>query len=62
MEPEELTMSETQALRDVARGRLMQRKIGSAERDRLIELGFIEHKLGGLQATTEGHRYIVGRP
>ena len=62
MDAPELSMSETQALREVARGRLMQRKVSDADRDRLIELGFIERKFGGLQATTEGHQYIVARP
>ncbi len=62
MNPVDLTASETQALREVARGRLMQRKIGDGERDRLLELGYIERKLGGLQATSEGHRYVVAHP
>jgi hypothetical protein len=62
MESNELSASETQALREITRGRLMQRKINDADRDRLLELGFIEHKFGGLQATTEGHHYIVGHP
>jgi hypothetical protein len=52
-------MSELQALHEVTRGRLMQKKIPDADRDRLIGAGFIERKLGGLQATTEGHRYAA---
>jgi hypothetical protein len=59
MAQDELTMSETNALREVARGRLMQRKLSDADRDRLIELGYIERKFGGLQATDEGHKYVV---
>jgi hypothetical protein len=59
MDQNELTTSEAQALREVARGRMMQRKIGDADRDRLLELGYIERKFGGLQATTEGHQYVV---
>lgn len=59
MEQNELKLSEAQALREVARGRLMQRKIDAADRDRLLELGYIEWKFGGLQATTEGHKYVV---
>lgn len=62
MNSTDLNPDEAQALREVARGRLMQRKIGEAERDRLIELGYIERKLGGLQATAEGHRYVVAHP
>lgn len=54
-----LTQSETEALREVARGRMKQRKIGDADRDRLLEIGYIERKFGGLQATTEGHKYVV---
>jgi hypothetical protein len=59
MDQNELTAGEIQALREIARGRLMQRKIAEADRDRLLELGYIEQKFGGLQATTEGHRYVV---
>ncbi len=55
----ELTANETQALREVARGRLNQRKIDEADRDRLLELGYIERKFGGLQATAEGHQYVL---
>ncbi len=54
-----LTRSELQALQEVTRGRLMQKKIPDADRDRLIEAGYVEHKLGGLQATSEGHRYAA---
>jgi len=59
MDQSELSASETQALREVARGRLNQRKISEADRDRLLELGYIERKFGGLQATAEGHQYVV---
>jgi hypothetical protein len=59
MDPNELTASESQSLREVARGRLNQRKISDTDRDRLLELGYIERLFGGLQATTEGHKYVV---
>lgn len=59
MDLNDLTISEAQALREVARGRLKQRKIGDADRDRLLELGYIERKFGGLQATAEGHQYVL---
>jgi hypothetical protein len=59
MEQNELTASEIQALCEIARGRLMQRKVAEADRDRLLDLGYIERKFGGLQATTEGHKYVV---
>jgi hypothetical protein len=62
MASNDLTPSEAQALREVARGRLMQRRIGDAERDRLLELGYIERLFGGLQATAEGHKYVVAHP
>jgi len=62
MDQIELSIGETHALREVARGRLNQRKISDADRDRLLELGFIERKFGGLQATTEGHQYVVAHP
>lgn len=59
MDQNELAASEVHALREVARGRLMQKKIAEADRDRLLELGYIEWKFGGLQATTTGHQYVV---
>jgi len=59
MDQNELTAGEVHALREVARGRLMQKKIAEADRDRLLELGYIEWKFGGLQATTAGHQYVV---
>ena len=62
MDPNELTAGEALALREVARGRLMQRKISDNDRDRLLELGYIEEKLGGLQATSDGHKYVVAHP
>ncbi len=62
MDSHDLTASETQALRDVARGRLMQRKISAADCERLLELGYVERRFGGIQATAEGHRYVVAHP
>jgi len=59
MNPSELTASELFSLSEVARGRLKQRKISEVDRDRLLALGYIERKFGGLQATTEGHAYVV---
>ncbi len=59
MDENALTQSEIEALREVARGRMKQRKISDADRDRLLEVGYIERKFGGLQATTEGHKYVV---
>jgi hypothetical protein len=59
MDVNALTQAETEALRAVARGRMKQRKISDADRDRLLEVGYIERKFGGLQATTEGHKYVV---
>ena len=59
MDATALSLSESQSLSEVARGRLHQRQISAADRDRLLELGYIERKFGGLQATTVGHAYVV---
>lgn len=59
MDSNQLSASELLSLSEVTRGRLNQRKISDADRDRLLELGYIERKFGGLQATTEGHAYVV---
>ena len=56
---DDLTPDEEEALREVARGGLMQKVIPAKARDRLIELGYIEQKLGGLAATAKGKLYSV---
>ncbi len=45
-----LTAEEFQALRDVLAGRI----ISDADRDRLLELGLIDEKLGGPALTVAG--------
>jgi hypothetical protein len=50
----DLTSVEAEALREVGRGGLMQRVIADHIRDRLIQLGYIEQRLGGLVATAKG--------
>ena len=52
-----LTSAEAAALREVASGGLMQKVIPADIRDRLIKMGYIEQKLGGLAATTKGKLY-----
>lgn len=59
MGQDDLTSVEAEALREVARGGLMQRVISDHIRDRLIQLGYIEQKLGGLVATAKGKLYAV---
>lgn len=49
-----LTPDEEEALREVARGGLLQKIIPADIEDRLIKYGYIEQKLGGLVATTKG--------
>jgi len=57
----DLTPDEEEALREVARGGLMQKVIPAKARERLIELGYIEQKLGGLAATARGKLYFGRR-
>jgi len=54
-----LTSAEEEALREVARGGLMQKVIPAEIEDRLIKLGYIEQKLGGLVATAEGQLWVM---
>lgn len=56
---DDLTPAEAEALREVARGGLMQKVIPDHLRDRLIELKYIEQKLGGLVATAKGKLYAA---
>ena len=49
------------ALREVARPGLFKRKIPADAREKLIELGYVEQRLGGLVATEKGNLYLVGR-
>ena len=57
----DLTDADAKALREVARGGLMQKVIPDDRRDRLIKLKYIEQKLGGLAATAKGKRYAASR-
>ena len=52
---ENLTLREEAALREIARPGLLTKAISEEVRDRLIELGYIEQKLGGLVATPKGN-------
>jgi hypothetical protein len=54
-----LTPDEEEALREVARGGLLQKIIPADIEDRLIKYGHIEQKLGGLVATTKGKLYAA---
>jgi len=48
-----LTDAEQDGLREVGKG-MMQRFLEADVQDRLIELGLVAQKLGGLQLTQEG--------
>ena len=56
---ENLTLREEAALREIARPGLLTKAISEEVRDRLIELGYIEQKLGGLVATPKGNFYLL---
>lgn len=49
------------ALREVASPSLFKRKIPTDAREKLIELGYVEQRLGGLVATAKGNRYLAIR-
>lgn len=55
----DLTRAEAEALREVARGGLLQKTIPKHLRDRLIELKYIEQKLGSPVATAKGEFYSI---
>jgi hypothetical protein len=57
----ELTQAEIEALREILRPSLFRKAIPSEARDRLIEKGYVEQKLGDLVATAKG-RACVARP
>lgn len=50
----ELTADEMQSLKEVKNGGLLMRKLPDDVTSRLIELGLIEQKLGGLVITAKG--------
>lgn len=54
-----LIAAEEKVLRDVAAGGLMQKIIPADIQERLIDLGYIEQKLGGLAATPKGILYTT---
>lgn len=56
---DDLTPAEAEALREVAHGGLMQKVIPDHLRDRLIELKYIEQRLGGLVATAKGKFHVA---
>ena len=60
-EHNDLTPTELEALREVARGDLFQKVIPAKAQARLIELGYIDQKLGGLVATSKGRLYLARR-
>jgi len=53
LKPMNLTDAEQDGLREVGKG-MMQRFLEADVQDRLIELGLVAQKLGGLQLTQEG--------
>ena len=55
----ELTSEEEAALCEVARGSSMQKIIPAEIKNRLIKLGYIEQKLGGLVATSKGKLWAM---
>ena len=61
MVQENLTLREEAALREIARPGLLTKAISEEVRDRLIELGYIEQKPGGLVATPKGNFYLLPR-
>jgi hypothetical protein len=54
-----LTSAEEAALCEVARGSLMQKVIPIEIKERLVKLGYIEQKLGGLVATSKGKLWAM---
>jgi hypothetical protein len=54
-----LTSEEEAALCEVARGGLMQKVIPLEIKDRLVKLGYIEQKFGGLVATSKGKLWAM---
>lgn len=55
-----LTRAELESLKEVARGGLMQKRIPDADAEKLMQLGLIEQKLGGLAATAKGILEVRG--
>ena len=55
----ELTATQLEGLHEVARGGMLQKTLPAKVRDRLIDLGYIEQKLGGLAATSKGKLYAA---
>jgi hypothetical protein len=54
-----LTSAEEDALCEVARGHSLQKVIPLEIKNRLVKLGFIEQKLGGLVATSKGQLWAM---
>jgi hypothetical protein len=54
-----LSSEEFDALQEVGEGQ-MQRIIPTEHRDRLLSLGFIVQRLGGLVLTNAGHMRLAG--
>ena len=54
MQMTELTADEMQSLKEVKNGGLLMRKLPDDVTSRLIQLGLIEQKLGGLVITAKG--------
>ena len=55
----DLTAIEVEYLHEVARCGMLQKTLPTKVRARLIELGYIEQKLGGLVATSKGKVYAA---
>ncbi len=59
MTQDDLTAAELEALQEVTRHTLLQKRIPKKIKDRLIELKYVEEKLGGPVATGKGTLYAA---
>ena len=55
----DLTPAEVEVLREIARPSLLKKAIPAKVQERLIEMGYVEQKLGDLVATTKGRVYLA---
>ncbi len=55
----DLTPAEVEALREIARPSLLKKTIPAKVQERLINMGYVEQKLGDLVASAKGKVYLA---
>ncbi len=55
----DLTPAEVETLREIARPSLLKKTVPAKVQERLIKMGYVEQKLGGLVATAKGRAYLA---